>query len=189
MRVAKGGGAPGEQTPATDVVPRGDGGDAGDVPGDVRDGGVRGESNLHANSCNPTLRCLPALTQNPAIVEQLVEAWRRATARWSPAQLRDGGRRGEALDGLALKFWPLLRARALPPPSVAGRRRRENHQGKDRARVRGGTPGRRLESRAGRLDARAPSTSRNSRTTSATGWTRTSERARARRATGERVTL
>ena len=76
--------------------------------------------NLHANSCNPTLRCLPALTQNPAIVEQLVEAWRRATARWSPAQLRDGGRRGETLDGLALKFWPLLRARALPPPSVAG---------------------------------------------------------------------
>ena len=75
---------------------------------------------LHANSCNPTLRCLPALVRYPAVTEALVEAWRRATARWSPAQLRDGRRRGETLDGLALKFWPLLRARALPPPSVAG---------------------------------------------------------------------
>ena len=67
-----------------------------------------------------------------------MEAWRRATARWSPVQLRDGGRRGETLDGLAPKFW--LAASRACLRRASRRRRRENHQGKDRARVRGGTP-------------------------------------------------
>lgn len=79
-----------------------------------------GRRGLYRNTCNPTLRLLPTLAADATICHELVRAWRRTTARWPPAHLKDPRRRGETLDGLVLKFWPLLHSHAVPDQAVAG---------------------------------------------------------------------
>jgi hypothetical protein len=75
---------------------------------------------LYGNTCNPTLRVLPSLLADPAIAQEMMEVWRRMAARWTPGQAREPARRREVLQGLTMKFWPLLHANAVPAMHVAG---------------------------------------------------------------------
>ena len=75
---------------------------------------------LYANSCNPTLRILPALLSDQTITEELIQVWRRVTAHWTEARGKDPRKRQEALEGLVLKFWPLLHSNAVPEMPVQG---------------------------------------------------------------------
>ena len=87
-----------------------------------------GRRGVYQNTCNPTLRLLPTLMADETICHELIKAWRRTTARWPPAHLKDPRRRGETLDGLVLKFWPLLRSHAVPDPPVAGNVAAKQHR-------------------------------------------------------------
>mmetsp|Transcript_12419 Transcript_12419/g.29992 ORF Transcript_12419/g.29992 Transcript_12419/m.29992 type:complete len:97 (+) Transcript_12419:309-599(+) len=42
------------------------------------------------------------------------------TAKWTATQMREPRRRQELLEGLVLKFWPLLHSHAMPETPVAG---------------------------------------------------------------------
>ena len=75
---------------------------------------------LYVNTCNPTLRVLPSVLSDPHLAEELMDTWRRMTARWTTSQKKDSKRRQELLEGLTLKFWPLLHADAMPEVPVAG---------------------------------------------------------------------
>ena len=75
---------------------------------------------LYGNRCNPTLRVLPSLLSDPGLAEELTEVWRRMTARWTASQMKDPKRRQDLLEGLVLKFWPLLHSNAVPEMPVAG---------------------------------------------------------------------
>ena len=44
---------------------------------------------LYSNSCSPSLRLLPTLFADDMIRDEFMEVWRRMSARWSPAQLRE----------------------------------------------------------------------------------------------------
>lgn len=76
------------------------------------------ERRLYGNSCNPTLRVFPSLLSDADIAEELMEVWRRMTARWTGSQLKEPKRRQELLEGLVLKFWPLLHSNAIPAAPV-----------------------------------------------------------------------
>lgn len=73
---------------------------------------------LYGNRCNPTLRVFPSLLSDAAVTEELMEVWLRMTARWTHSQLLEPKRRQELLEGLVLKFWPLLHSHAVPAVPV-----------------------------------------------------------------------
>ena len=75
---------------------------------------------LYANTCHPTLRVLPSVLSDPHLAEELMNAWRRMTASWTPSQMKDSRKRQVLLEGLTLKFWPLLHANAVPETPMSG---------------------------------------------------------------------
>ncbi len=107
-----------EATESTNAA-GGDKENAGALP-EGGNAGVSSRDSLHANSCHPTLRALPSLLAWPLVAETLAETHHRMTSRWSASQWRDAKRAAETLEGLVLKFWPLLFARAVPELGVAG---------------------------------------------------------------------
>ena len=70
--------------------------------------------NIYATACNHILCTVPQLLQDPQIKVAMYQAWRRATGKWSILDKKNPTKRKEALESLALKFWPLLHINALP---------------------------------------------------------------------------
>ena len=75
---------------------------------------------MYATHCSPVLKCLPMLLSDQGVAEELMSLWRRMTSKWTAKQMEERQRRQDMLEGLVLKFWPLLYAHGVPEQPISG---------------------------------------------------------------------